>query len=131
MIIRKCTIDDLNNGYINAISNLYSDITHDNAYKYIVDNRVYVALSNNIVMGTATLVCDTKPTGRFAGRIEDVSVAAKYIGLGVGSALVQYLIDIAKKLGCYKVILNCAEHNIGFYEKCGFKKHDFGMRYSL
>jgi hypothetical protein len=26
---------------------------------------------------------------------------------------------MATALGCYKVLLNCEEHNVGFYERCG------------
>ena len=28
---------------------------------------------------------------------------------------------MAREAGCYKAILDCAERNMGFYEKCGFK----------
>ncbi|KAJ1500746.1 hypothetical protein HMI55_003750, partial [Coelomomyces lativittatus] len=37
------------------------------------------------------------------------------------------LTSIGKKVGCYKIILNCAENNITFYEKCGFVKKEVEM----
>ena len=43
-------------------------------------------------------------------------------GLGLGFKIIKYLTDIAKEEKCYKVILNCSEENVTFYEKCGFKQ---------
>lgn len=28
--------------------------------------------------------------------------------------------DISEKVGCYKTTLVCADHNVKFYERCGF-----------
>ena len=42
--------------------------------------------------------------------------------------LVDYLINEAKRKGCYKVILNCKEDNVRFYEKCGLKRHGIEMK---
>ena len=39
-----------------------------------------------------------------------------------------YLAQLAKLQGCYKQILNCSNKNIGFYEACGFIRHEFEMR---
>jgi glucosamine-phosphate N-acetyltransferase len=39
----------------------------------------------------------------------------------------QVLKDIAAQCGCYKVILDCAEHNVKFYEKCGFLRKELQM----
>jgi len=38
---------------------------------------------------------------------------------------------IGKAAGCYKVILDCAEKNIGFYEKCGFKRKEVTMAWYI
>jgi len=57
-----------------------------------------------------------------AGHIEDVVISKKYRGHGIGKILINYLIEYCKEMGCYKVILNCSDENIGFYEKCGMKK---------
>jgi glucosamine-phosphate N-acetyltransferase len=37
--------------------------------------------------------------------------------------------EIARKEGCYKVILNCAEKNEEFYKKCGFQRKEIQMAY--
>lgn len=40
--------------------------------------------------------------------------------LGLGTLIVNGLFDIAKNNGCYKVSLQCRDHNVAFYEKCGY-----------
>ena len=34
---------------------------------------------------------------------------------------------MADHLGCYKLILDCSESNVKFYEKCGFKRKEIQM----
>jgi predicted N-acetyltransferase YhbS len=65
------------------------------------------------------------------GHIEDVSVRVGYEKMGVGTALVRHAKEQARKLGCYKVILNCAEHLVPFYESLGFRRHVAQMRIDL
>ena len=33
--------------------------------------------------------------------------------------LIDYVVNKSKNDGCYKVILDCKEEKVGFYEKCG------------
>lgn len=40
----------------------------------------------------------------------------------MGLRLIQALDSVAVNVGCYKCILNCAERNQGFYEKCGYSR---------
>jgi len=42
------------------------------------------------------------------------------IGKGLGRRIVQLLKQMAFAAGCYKVILDCRDDNVPFYEKCGF-----------
>lgn len=55
------------------------------------------------------------------GHIEDIAVNKDEQGKKLGYHLIQHLTKIGKENGCYKVILDCAEKNIKFYEKCGYK----------
>lgn len=34
---------------------------------------------------------------------------------------------MSKESGCYKLILDCAEHNVAFYEKCGLTRKEIQM----
>ena len=40
-------------------------------------------------------------------------------------------LEFSANLGCYKVILDCSESNVAFYEKNGFKRYGVAMRYDL
>ena len=41
--------------------------------------------------------------------------------------VVESLVEAAKAQGCYKVILDCAEANVPFYEKCGLVRKEVQM----
>lgn len=77
------------------------------------------------VVGTGTLLIEIKlihDMGR-VGHIEDIVIDKKSRGNGLGKLLVQFITRFAKARGCYKVILNCSDENIEFYEKNGFTRH--------
>ena len=44
----------------------------------------------------------------------------KFRGLGLGLMLVRQLVARSKADGDHRVILDCQEHNIAFYIRCGF-----------
>lgn len=82
-----------------------------------------IADEHNNVVATGMLVVEQKlihGCGK-VGHIEDIAVLASQQGKKLGNALIQLLSDIAKEQACYKVILDCLPHNVGFYEKCGYK----------
>ena len=78
------------------------------------------------IMGTSTLHIIEKVDRRI-GLIEDVVVFKKYRGKSVASSLVNQLISISKKEGCYKTILNTDSKTKSFYEKLGFTQKNFQM----
>lgn len=93
----------------------------------------YVAVaedpSSGRVLGTAALIIERKfihSCGK-VGHIEDVVVDEAARGGRIGQRLIAHLLDHAKASGCYKVILDCAEHNIGYYEKCGLTRKEVQM----
>ena len=54
------------------------------------------------------------------GHIEDIVVSPEFRKVGLGKALIQFLLGIGKAEHCYKVILDCEENNKPFYLKNGF-----------
>lgn len=88
------------------------------------------AADKETIVGTATLLVELKfiRSGALAGHIEDVVVAPTHQGLKLGQALISTLTGLAKKVGCYKIILDCLDHNVGFYEKCGYEKKGVEMK---
>lgn len=86
------------------------------------------------VIGTATLLVELKFLHGCStvGHIEDVAVHPGHQGEGIGKALVQACIARAKQVrSCYKVILNCKDGLVPYYEKFGFKHHESQMRLDL
>ena len=48
-------------------------------------------------------------------------------GQRLGQRLVEALLAAARERGCYKAILDCAEGNVGFYERCGLTRKEVQM----
>ncbi len=71
-----------------------------------------LALAGDAAVGTARLLPD--------GHVGRMAVAAAWRGQGVGSALLQALIERARDLGHAQVVLNAQVHAAGFYARHGF-----------
>jgi glucosamine-phosphate N-acetyltransferase len=136
MIIRDFQKEDVNKGLLETYKEVWwiteiSEATVDN----YLDNDNYMAVVelDGEIIGTATLHIQRKMirNGGVAGLIEDVAVREKYRGNNIGAQLVQYLIDKAKQMGCYKVILSCFPERVAFYERNGFVKESITMRHHL
>jgi len=56
------------------------------------------------------------------GHVEEVVVSRSQQKTGLGFLIMDSLQTLAKNLGVKKVILNCSNENIPFYQKCGFQK---------
>lgn len=101
------------------------------SYNYNLTIYVMVILEglSEITIGCATLIIEPKIIHNFGkvGHIEDVVIHPDYQGQGYGKILVQDIIEKAKEQNCYKVILDCDEKKVPFYEKCGMKQKSIGM----
>lgn len=130
---------DLRRGFLEALSALKpADLTEDDALEVfrqraITGIRTYVALIDNRVVGTASLLIEPKfiHRGGIVGHIEDVAVHVGDQHHGVGAALVQHLMEICRDEKCYKVILDCEDDVMPFYEKLGFRHWENAMRVDL
>lgn len=79
-------------------------------------------LGNNILTDIKTLY------------IDDLCVDEASRGQKIGRQLYEYVLDFARKAGCYNVTLNVWECNPGakkFYEKCGLVPQKTGMEMIL
>ena len=111
-----------------------TEITDDNLVSYMNnDNYLFVAEIDNEIVGCATFHIQKKliRDGGVAGFIEDVTVKENYRNRGIGKALIVAMIEEAKKLKCYKIVLSCFPNAIEFYEKCGFFQECTTMRIHL
>lgn len=104
-----------------TISPLFSDGKDQNIYKY---NPYVITDGTDRVVATGNVIIERKVIhrGGLVGHIEDIAVAKDQQGKKLGLILIQQLSEVAKEAGCYKVILDCDEKNVGFYEKCGYKR---------
>jgi glucosamine-phosphate N-acetyltransferase len=143
-LVRRIKEVDFENGFFETLSNLTTvgDIRINEYRKEIInrilDDQNYIIIvaeeqENHTIIGTATLLIEQKfiHDGGKVGHIEDVATRAGYEGIGVGKKIIQRLIEISKDLKCYKIILDCDDKVIGFYEKLGFKKKAVMMRLDL
>lgn len=83
------------------------------------------------LVGLATLLVEQKLIhgASKVGHIEDVAVDGSQRGKGLGKVLISHLIELAVARGCYKVILDCSEDNVGFYERCGLSRAGVEMEF--
>ena len=143
--VREIKLEDLKNGYFSTLKNLSemgsieeSMEKAEQIFNKITENplhRIFVAVDKETseVIGATTLLVEQKfiHSGGKAGHIEDVVTRKGFEGLGIGSTLINHALHFAKTNGCYKVILDCSDTNIRFYQKTGFKVHETSMRYDL
>jgi glucosamine-phosphate N-acetyltransferase len=140
MRIGELTEADLANGVLEALSSLAEvglsaaeagAVFHERQKAGV---HTFVARApDGRVAGTATLLVEPKfiHQGGRAGHIEDVAVHPDFQKKGIGAALVRHATEEARKLGCYKVLLNCFDRFAPFYERVGFRRHDLGLRHDL
>ena len=95
--------------------------------------KIFVAIKDSDIVGSITAIIEQKfvHNGGKICHIEDVVTRKGFEKLGIGSVLVEKVLELAIQEKCYKVILNCSEYNSMFYERLGFYKHDVGMRYNI
>ncbi|ODQ56281.1 glucosamine 6-phosphate N-acetyltransferase [Saitoella complicata NRRL Y-17804] len=79
---------------------------------------------NDRIVGSGTLLIERKFIHETAstGHIEDIAVAKDQQGKKLGLRIIEALDYVCEKQGAYKNTLVCKDHNIPFYEKCGFKR---------
>ena len=95
------------------------------------DHIIVVAELDGEIVGSATLLLETKfiHEGGIVGHIEDVVVNKNHQGQKIGEKIIRHLLEEAKRKGCYKTILDCADEVKPFYEKLGFKHNANALRF--
>jgi len=91
--------------------------------------RVIEDAETGRLIASATLLVERKfihECGK-VGHIEDVVVDSAYRGQNLGVLIIKELLHLGEESGCYKVILDCADANVGFYEKCGLERKGVEM----
>lgn len=137
--IRQMFATDIQRGFLEAVASLKPcELNHEEAVTVFRKRmrqkiRTYVALRDDRIIGTASLLIEPKfiHSGGVVGHIEDVAVHRDHQHLGIGGRLVNHLLEVCRKERCYKVILDCEEPLIPFYERFGFRRWEQAMRIDL
>ena len=97
---------------------------------------VYVATNHGSVVGTfALLVMDNLAhMGAPSAIVEDVCVDNELHGQGIGKAMMNFAMALARKRGCYKLALSSNATREGahaFYRSLGFDQHGLSFHVKL
>jgi len=135
--VRPLSRQDYDRGFLQLLGELTSvgDISRD-AWDTRFDlmkngNQTYFITvvedtALNKIIGATTLVVEKKFIHECGsvGRVEDVVVSNEYRGRQLGKLVVGVMQPLAKKLGCYKVTLNCTDGMVKYYSGLGYKMEE-------
>ena len=140
MITRELELDDYKRGFVELLGQLTTagKISFDQFRERFMDLKskpdtykiaVIVDPEADLVIASATLLIEKKFVHEcgLVGHVEDVVVNKTYRGKRLGLRVVDQLKTWAEQSGCYKIILDCAAHNLAFYNKLGFVKKEEQM----
>jgi len=94
-----------------------------NKIKGNTNHKIYVLEENNKIISCGTLLIEPKFIHNCSnvGHIEDIVVDKNSRGKGLGKKIINFLTEESKKYNCYKVILDCSNNHINFYNKCNYQ----------
>lgn len=119
--------------YIQTFNSLYTGNTGNSSRIQLVTSGkfrigeyttiVIVRRRDDRIVGSGTLFLERKfiHQAGLLGHIEDIVVDGAERGKNLGLYLVRLLGSMAEQAGCYKVTLDCSQHNEKFYERAGFQ----------
>jgi len=139
-VVRPLHVDDYDKGFLNALGMLtvIGPLTKSQfveQFTYLLKhNHEYFTIviedtKKNIIVGAGTILVERKfvHMNGLVGHIEDIVTHKEYRGMNLGLRVIETLKFIGKMTGCYKIILDCSNDNVKFYEKCGFKQKEVEM----
>lgn len=139
LILRDLCFSDYYKNYFDLLGQLSKvdkeQITYEDFLDFVTNiderNKVFIIENKNTdqIVACATVFIENKII-RNMGKVchvEDVVVDNSMRGSGLGKMLMGFIQEYANNMGCYKTILDCSQHNVGFYEKCGFKNNGVQM----
>ena len=140
-IINKCDTTENKSELMINLSKLLSQLTDSPIMNYTevlsilnnLPNNHFIFIYKNVEnkpIGIITLIIEQKliHRGKCVGHIEDLVVDHNYLRKGIAKELINYCVKIAEDNNCYKIILDCKEELIPFYNKNNFKQQGVCMR---
>jgi glucosamine-phosphate N-acetyltransferase len=123
IFLRKLKLSDLN-VVLRILKSAFSSYVNTNEVDIIKsiksENLIpFVVLREEEIIGVATIILYKRLSNGYTAVIEDVAIIDSHQGMGYGKFIIKELIEIARKLDCFKIIAECEKDKIKFYEKCG------------
>ena len=110
---------------INQLSKIGEVTQHDFEYFVAIQHllpstyRFFIYEIEGKVVGCLTTLVENKLSRRSL-HIEDVVTHSDFRGKGIASELIEHAKNYAIENKCYKIILDCSNENVAFYNKVGF-----------
>ena len=144
LLLRRAQPSDYSKGHVTLLSQL-TTVGSISAADYAARSRlmerhgellhclVIEDTTCSTIIASATLLVEPKfvHSCGWVGHIEDVVVSSHYRGKNLGHRILNALHEVARRAGCYKILLDCAEANKPFYEKIGYTEKERHMRLDL
>ncbi|KAI9102431.1 putative glucosamine-phosphate N-acetyltransferase [Phlyctochytrium arcticum] len=140
LAIRPLHIADFDKGYLQLLAQLTTvgNVSRDlfeRRFEYLKkrnDTKLCIVVDDveqGRVVGAGSVMLEPKFVHECSsvGHIEDIVVDSSTRGKNLGKLIINALSDLTKQSGAYKVILSCAEKNIGFYQKCSLEPKETTM----
>jgi len=133
LLVRPLQLQDYDKGYLQILSQLTSVGNVSRAdferqyWNMQKSGGYYVTVIEDTrssrIIGASTLITEFKFIHNcgLRARLEDVVVNNTYRGKQLGKLIVLTVSLLAKKLGCYKMSLDCKDSLIPFYKSIGYK----------
>ncbi|KAJ3045783.1 Glucosamine-phosphate N-acetyltransferase-like protein [Rhizophlyctis rosea] len=130
-IVRPLAASDYEKGtvFITSGQRVSQRFSYLKSHNYEYFTIVIEDTKKKLIVGAGTIFVERKFVhgNGLVGHIEDIVTLSDYRGLNLGKLVIETLKYIGKHTGCYKIILDCSDKNIPFYQKCGFAHKEFEM----
>lgn len=135
MTLRSLGLEDLKQEFFDIYSSPGCDAIPSSKIEKIFKERIhagmnsYVLESKGKLVASATMLVETKffREGSKAAHLIDLTFHPNYQGSQLNSMFITSLKAEAIAKGCYKIILNCSEDLIPFFESQGFEQKELQM----
>ncbi len=111
-------------GELTHVSYISNEMFFKNIQNIHMMGQIIIGMEENTIICSGTIIIEPKVIhgARKAGHIEDIVVLEKWRNKGIAKKLLENLKQIAIENDCYKIILDCKDELVPFYEKNEYSK---------